>query len=51
MIPLNYLSDQDIANVVTYVRNSWGNTGEPHTAAEVRKIRSEIPAPTANPFE
>ena len=25
MIPLNYLSDDDVANVLTYVRSAWGN--------------------------
>src|SRR5262249_13577723 len=44
MIPLNYLSDEDIANVVTYVRNSFGNTGEAVSVAEARRIRSEAPA-------
>ena len=51
MIPLNYLSDEDIANVLTYVRNSWGNSGDAVSVAEVRRIRSEAPPPPANPFE
>ncbi len=51
MIPLNYLSDDQVANVLTYVRNSFGNQGEPVTVDEVRKIRSETPAPEANKFE
>ncbi len=45
MIPMNYLTDEQIANVLTYVRNSWGNSGEAVTASEVRKIRSEAPPP------
>jgi mono/diheme cytochrome c family protein len=48
MIPLNYLSDEDIANVLTYVRNSFGNSGDAVSVAEVRRIRSEAPPP-ANP--
>jgi nitrite reductase (NO-forming) len=50
MTPLNYLSDDDIANVLTYVRNSFGNNGDAVTPAEVRRIRSEAPAaaPTEN---
>ena len=28
MVPMNYLSDEQIANVLTYVRNSFGNTGD-----------------------
>jgi nitrite reductase (NO-forming) len=51
MIPLNYLSDEDIANVLTYVRNSFGNSGDAVSLAEVRRIRSEAPPPAANPFE
>jgi nitrite reductase (NO-forming) len=45
MIPLNYLGDEDIAHVLTFVRNSWGNVGDAVTVAEVRRIRSEAPPP------
>jgi len=45
MIPLTYLSDEDVANVVTYVMNSFGNSGEAVKPEEVRRIRSEAPAP------
>jgi mono/diheme cytochrome c family protein len=34
------LSDADIAAVVTYVRVSWGNHGQPITTAEVNTLRS-----------
>ena len=51
MIPLNYLSDEDVANVLTYVRNSFGNKGDPVKADEVRRIRSEAPPPVAIPLE
>ena len=51
MIPLNYLSDDDVANVLTYVRNSFGNSGDVVKVDEVRRIRSEAPAPAANQFE
>ncbi len=51
MIPLAYLNDDQIANVLTYVRNSWGNNGDAVSAAEVAKIRAEsgttTPAPAA----
>jgi alcohol dehydrogenase (quinone), cytochrome c subunit len=33
------LSDQEIADVATFVRNSWGNSAEPVTALEVRNMR------------
>ncbi|HUS35981.1 MAG TPA: c-type cytochrome, partial [Verrucomicrobiae bacterium] len=45
MVPLNNLADEEIANVLTYVRNSFGNTGDPVAPDEVRKVRSESPAP------
>jgi len=51
MIPLNYLSDEQAANVLTYVRNSFGNSGESVSIDEVRRIRSETAAPEANKFE
>jgi nitrite reductase (NO-forming) len=50
MVPLNTLADEEVANVMTYVRNSWGNSGDAVTVAEVRRIRSEAPAPV-NPGE
>jgi len=34
------LSDADIAAVVTYIRVSWGNDGQPVTEAEVNALRS-----------
>ena len=52
MIPLNYLTDEQIANVLTYVRNNWGNSGDGVTVDEVRRIRGEAPAaPAGNSFE
>jgi nitrite reductase (NO-forming) len=51
MIPLAYLTDDQIANVLTYVRNAWGNSGDAVSASEVAKVRAEAaaPAPTAAP--
>jgi nitrite reductase (NO-forming) len=43
MGPLNNLSDEEIANVLTYVRNSFGNSGDAISPANVRKARSEAP--------
>jgi mono/diheme cytochrome c family protein len=34
------LSDQQIANVVNYIRNSWGNAAPPVTPGQVRKARA-----------
>jgi len=47
MLPLYHLADEHIANVLTYVRNSWGNFGDAVAAEEVAKIRQEVaPPPT-----
>jgi len=35
-----YLTDQQIADVLTYVRNSFGNKATPVTAAEVKAQRA-----------
>jgi mono/diheme cytochrome c family protein len=43
------LTDQDIANVLTYVYNSFGNSGLDVTADEVARERSHRPAPAATP--
>jgi nitrite reductase (NO-forming) len=48
MIPLAYLTDEQIANVLTYTRNSWGNKGDAVSASEVAKIRAEAAAPAAS---
>ena len=36
------LSDEQIAAVVTYVRNSWGNAASPVTADAVKAIRAKV---------
>jgi mono/diheme cytochrome c family protein len=33
------LSDQQVADVTNYIRNSWGNAGPPVTADQVAKAR------------
>lgn len=40
MIPQGNLSDEQIAAVLTFVRNNWGNTGSAVTPEQVRKERS-----------
>ncbi len=40
MAPHNFLKDQDIADVLTYVRNSFGNKGPAITAAQVKAVRA-----------
>jgi mono/diheme cytochrome c family protein len=34
------LSDNEVAAVVTYIRESWGNRGAPVSAADANKLRS-----------
>jgi mono/diheme cytochrome c family protein len=36
------LSDQEIADVLTYVRNAWGNAAQPVQAADVAKLRDRL---------
>ena len=33
------LSDQDIADVITFIRNGWSNRATPVTAAQFAKLR------------
>jgi nitrite reductase (NO-forming) len=51
MVPMNYLSDEQIANVLTYVRNSFGNNGESVSIDDVKRIRQQVVAPAASSFE
>jgi hypothetical protein len=37
------LKDEEIANVLTFVRNSFGNLADPVTAAQVKKVRDSQP--------
>ena len=41
MPPMGHLMDQDIADVLTYIRSSWGNTGSPVTTADVATVRAK----------
>ncbi len=42
MPPLKILKDQQIADVLTYVRNNFGNKASAITVAEVRSVRGKI---------
>jgi mono/diheme cytochrome c family protein len=42
MQPWGMLTDDDIANVLTYARSQWGNSAGPVTAAQVKAIRDKI---------
>ncbi len=41
MPPMGQLKDDEIANILTYVRNSWGNQDEAVSAAEVAAVRAK----------
>lgn len=47
------LSDQEIADILSFVRTSWGNNAEPVTASQVRKSRDRLDPKTtdSSPFE
>jgi nitrite reductase (NO-forming) len=49
MAPLSNLPDDDIANILTYVYNSWGNPGGVVTKAEVAAVRASSKAPPGAP--
>ena len=41
MPPMGHLKDDDIAEVLSYIRSSWGNAGPPVSAAEVASVRAK----------
>ena len=41
VMPPVTLNDEQISQVLTYVRNEWGNSGDIVTVDEVRKVRAE----------
>lgn len=42
MPPLNLLKDQQIADVLTYIRNNFGNKADAVLPSEVQKVRSSV---------
>lgn len=45
MPPMSQLTDDEIANILTYVTNSWGNGGPVITKAQVAKVRASTKRP------
>jgi nitrite reductase (NO-forming) len=45
MPPMSQLNDDEVANILTYVLNSWGNSAGHVTAAEVTAVRKSTPRP------
>jgi mono/diheme cytochrome c family protein len=44
MPPQGHLSDKELAQVLTYIRNSWGNQGTMVTPEMVKKVREDASA-------
>jgi nitrite reductase (NO-forming) len=40
MPPMNQLNDDEVANILTYVLNSWGNPGGSVSIEDVKKVRT-----------
>ena len=49
MPPMNQLNDDEIANILTYVLNSWGNQGGRVLTDDVQKVRAAKQAPRSPP--
>ena len=47
MPPMSQLNDDEVANILTYVLNSWGNPGGRIEAGDVAKVRAKAPAKAA----
>ena len=45
MPPMSQLNDDEIAHILTYVRNSWGNEGAAISAADVAAVRKATKRP------
>jgi mono/diheme cytochrome c family protein len=45
MPPLSNLNDDEIANILTYVRNDFGNSGDAVSLAEVAALRAKTQRP------
>lgn len=41
MPPMGHLKDDEIAHILSYVRSSWGNQGDPVSPDEVSKVRAK----------
>ena len=45
MPPMSQLADDEVANLLTFAGNSWGNTVGAYSAAEVATVRANTPRP------
>jgi nitrite reductase (NO-forming) len=47
MPPMSQLNDDEVANILTFVLNSWGNPGGQVSADDVKKSRAQGTPPAA----
>ena len=40
MPPMSHMADDELANILTYVRNAFGNSGDAVSVQEVTQVRS-----------
>lgn len=45
MPPMSQLNDDEVANILTYVNSSWGNSGPQTTARQVAELRAKTKRP------
>ena len=45
MPPMSQLTDDEVANILTYVMNSWGNSGQPISKKQVAETRATTKRP------
>jgi nitrite reductase (NO-forming) len=45
MPPMSQLADDEVANILTYVGNTWGNSTGAYSTAQVAKVRASTPRP------
>ncbi len=45
MPPMSHLTDDDLANILTFVRNSWGNSGDAVSSKEMADMRAGTARP------
>lgn len=52
MPAFNQLRDRELADILSFLRSSWGNNAAPVSAADVQRMRAELMPPTdASTFE
>ena len=42
MAPMDFINDEDLANILSYIRSSFGNDASAITTEEVARVRAEV---------